>query len=130
MEQETTPDTKENESLFNIRFIIGLFCAACVFAILNLALTLLVLDRSGNLTSREIVSINAADMVMGFVASQDPSISEEELKAKVLQLNQSLDPIISAFAAENNLIVVNSAAVLGGTRDITPAMLASLGLKQ
>lgn len=120
----------DNVNIFNIRFLIGLLAAAGVLAILNLALTLYILDRNNLLTPREIVSINAADMLMGFVAAQDPSISEDELKARIVRLNGALDSLILDFAARNDLVVVNSAAVLGGTRDVTPLLLSQLGMIQ
>ena len=110
--------------------LIGACFAGAALLVLNLAVTLSVLDLYGLLQNREIVSINAADMVMGFVAAQDATISEEELQLRVRALNQNLDQVIGAFAQERNVIVVNSAAVLGGTRDVTGDVLAHLGVVQ
>ena len=115
---------------FNINFIISAFLAATALAAINVALTLWILDRNDLLRVPEIVSIDAADMVMGFVAAQDPEVSQDALHARILNLNAGLDGAIADFAKERGVIVVNSAAVLGGTRDVTPEMLAALGLKQ
>jgi len=114
----------------NMSTLFGACFVAVALLVLNLAVTLSVLDRYGLLQNREIVSINAANMVMGFVAAQDARISEEELQLRVRALNQSLDAVIGTFAQNRNLIVVNSAAVLGGTRDVTGDVLAHLGVVQ
>lgn len=94
--------------------------------IVNLAVTLFFLDRYDLLGDREIVSVNAADTLMAFVASQDPTISSEELEARVKQLNSNIDAMIQGFATERGVIVVNSAAVLAGARDATGDLLAHL----
>lgn len=110
--------------------ILGVLLAALVFTVLNVAVTLAVLDRNGLLASPEIVSLSAADMVVGFVAAQDPGLSQDDLEARIRVLNANLDSAIAAFAAERGIIVVNSAAVLGGARDVTPELLAALGLSR
>ncbi len=115
---------------FNINFIIGTCLAATALAAINVAITLWILERNDLLRAPEIVSIDAANMVMGFVAAQDPDVSQEALQARIRNLNAGLDGAIADFAQERGVIVVNSAAVLGGTRDVTPEMLAALGLKQ
>lgn len=121
-----TDDVKE----INIRTLTGLAAFGLLLIVVNLAVTLWVLDRNGFLEKREIVSIDAANMVMGFVAAQDPNVSEAVLERRIRALNEGLDGAIRTFAADRNVIVVNSAAVLGGTRDVTPDMLAALGLSQ
>ncbi|WP_342075153.1 TrbI F-type domain-containing protein [Yoonia sp. SS1-5] len=110
--------------------LIGITVSAVVLTAINVAITLTIMDRYGLLHAPEIVSIDAANMVMGFVAAQDPGISEEDLQQRIRSLNANLDGVIATFARERGVIVVNSAAVLGGTRDVTPEMLASLGLSQ
>ena len=97
---------------------------------MNVAITLTVLDRTGNLGRPEIVSIDAADLIRGFVDAQGRDVSDEELQARVRALNANLDPIVQAYARERGLMIVNSAAVLGGVRDITPDLLQQTGLLQ
>ena len=115
---------------FNIRSLTGLFLGLVVFAILNVALTLFVLDRNNLLHPPEIVSVDAATMVMAFVASQDSDISESELQSKIVALNSNLDAAMARYAQSRGVVVVNSAAVLGGTRDVTQDVLADLGALQ
>lgn len=116
--------------LFNITVLIGLTATAACFAIVNVAITLTVLDRTGNLSRPEIVSVDAADLIKGFVEAQGRGVSDEELQARVRLLNANVDQLIQAYAAERQLLVVNSAAVLGGVRDITPEFLINAGLLQ
>jgi len=99
---------------------------AAALLILNLALTLFVLDRHGHLRTPEIVSINAPALIREFVATQEVGVSDQELQDRIRTLNQSLDGAIDAFAVERNVIVVSSTAALGGTRDVTADVLASL----
>ena len=67
---------------------------------------------------------------MGFVATKGEDVSEQEWQSRILSIRANLDEIMATLANERGVIVVNSAAVLGGTRDVTPDMLASLGLQQ
>ena len=67
---------------------------------------------------------------MAFVASQDPTISAEELAARVKDLNATIDARIERFASERGVIVVNSAAVLAGMRDATGELLSHLEIRQ
>lgn len=115
---------------FNITNLIGLLAGAACFALVNVAITLTVLDRTGNLGRPEIVSIDAANLIRGFVDAQGRDVSDEELQARVRALNANLDPIVQAYASERGLMIVNSAAVLGGARDITPDLLQQTGLLQ
>ena len=115
---------------FNITTLISLFAVAAVLAIVNVAITLTVLDRTGNLARPEIVSVDAAELIKGFVAAQGRGVSDEELAARVRVLNANVDQLIQAYATERQLLVVNSAAVLGGVRDITPEFLINTGLLQ
>jgi len=110
---------------FNISLIIGGLAAACVFAAANLALTLYVLDQRGG-TSPQIVSINAADMMLMAMSTVDPSITEEDLSRYVRTMNSELGDVVTRFAAENNLIVINSASVLSGAPDVTDNVLRAL----
>lgn len=108
--------------------IVGLLFGAAALVVVNVAVTLAVLDRNGLLGAPEIVSLNAADMVVGFIAAQGADVSEDDLEARIRTLNANLDGAIATFAEERGIVVVNSAAVLGGTRDVTPELLAALGL--
>jgi len=127
----TDPANKVSKpDLFNITNIIGFFAAAACFALVNVAITLTVLDRTGNLGRPEVVSIDAADLIRSFVNAQGRDVSDEELQARVRVLNANLDPIVEAYAIERGLMIVNSAAVLGGVRDITPELLQQTGLLQ
>lgn len=130
MAEVSLPATVQAPSSFGIRSVLGLLAAAIALTVINVAITLTVLDRYGFLNSQEVVSLDAATMIMGFVAAQGEDVSEQELQSRILSLNANLDEIIATFANERGVIVVNSAAVLGGTRDVTPDMLASLGLQQ
>lgn len=111
----------------NVLLIVIAFAATIA---VNLAVTLFVLDHYKLLSDREIVSINAADTLMAFVASQDPTISAEELAARVKDLNATIDARIERFASERGVIVVNSAAVLAGMRDATGELLSHLEIRQ
>jgi len=115
---------------FNITTLISLFAVAAVLAIVNVAITLTVLDRTGNLARPEVVSVDAAELIKGFVEAQGRGVSDEELQARVRALNANVDQLIQAYATERQLLVVNSAAVLGGVRDITPEFLINTGLLQ
>lgn len=128
-ELTTVPD-EINVNSINITTIMRLGFSALVLVVINLAVTLGILDHYGLLQKQEIVSLDAADMVLGFVASQGPDASEEELAAGIQNLNANLDQAVQQFAQSRGVIVVNSAAVLGGTRDVTPDMLTALGLAQ
>lgn len=97
---------------------------------LNLAITLFVLDHYDLLGGREIVSVNAADTLMAFVASQDPTISSEELERRVKALNVNIDAEIDHFANQRGVIVVNSAAILAGARDATGELLGHLEISK
>ena len=130
MAEVSLPATVQAPSSFGIRSVLGLLAAAIALTVINVAITLTVLDRYGFLNSQEVVSLDAATMIMGFVAAQGEDVSEQELQSRILSLYANLDEIIATFANERGVIVVNSAAVLGGTRDVTPDMLASLGLQQ
>ena len=67
---------------------------------------------------------------MGFVATKGEDVSEQEWQSRILSIRANLDEIMATLANERGVIVVNSAAVLGGTREVTPDMRASLGLQQ
>ena len=110
--------------------VIGLAGAAVAFALVNVAITLMVLKHSGNLGRPEVVSIDAADLIRGFVDAQGPDVSDEELQARVRVLNANLDPIVQAYAREHGLVIVNSAVVLAGIRDVTSEVLQNTGLLQ
>ncbi len=114
--------------LFNIRQIISFLAGAACFALVNVAITLTVLDRSGNLGHPEVVSIDAADLIRTFVDAQGRDVSDEELQARVRVLNANLEPIVQAYAMERGLVIVSSAAALGGVRDVTPEFLHNAGL--
>ena len=103
--------------------------AAC-FALVNVAITLTVLDRTGNLGRPEIVSIDAADLIRGFVDAQGRDVSDEELQARVRVLNANFVPIVQAYPRDHGLIIVNSAAARGGVRDITAVLLQQTVLLQ
>lgn len=130
MAETSLPATVTAPSSFGIKSVLSLLAAAVALTVINVAITLTVLDRYGFLKNQEVVSLDAATMIMGFVAAQGADVSEEELQSRIRALNANLDEIVATFANERGVIVVNSAAVLGGTRDVTPDMLASLGLQQ
>jgi len=109
----------------NISFLIGGLAAACVFAAANLALTLYVMDQRGS-ADPQIVTINAADMMLKAMSTVDPSITEEQLSTYVRAMNTSLGDVVTRFAAQNNVIVVNSASVLSGAPDVTDNVLLAL----
>ena len=117
-----------NTDLFNIRNLIGFFAGATCFALVNVAITLTVLDRSGNLGHPEVVSIDAVDLIRAFVDAQGREVSDEELQARVRVLNANLEPVVQAYAMERGLVIVSSAAALGGVRDVTPEFLQTTGL--
>jgi len=114
-----------DQSKVNISFLIGCVAAACVFACFNLALTLYVLDARGS-NEPQGVTGNAADMMLKAMSSVDPSITEEELASFVKAMNAELGGVVTQIAAENNLIVVNSASVLSGAPDITDSVLQAV----
>jgi len=114
-----------DQSKINISFLIGCIAAACVFACFNLALTLYVLDARGS-NEPQVVTVNAADMMLKAMSSVDPSITEEELASFVKSMNAELGGVVTRIAAENNLIVVNSASVLSGAPDITDVVLQAV----
>ena len=124
------PEKVRHADTFNIINLIGFLAAAACFALVNVAITLTILERTGNLGRPEIVSIDAADLIRGFVDAQGRDVSDEELQARVRALNANLDPIVEAYARERGLMIVNAAAVLGGVRDITPDLLHQTGLLQ
>lgn len=66
-----------------------------------------------------IVSIDATEAVLAFIRAGGKEMpdAEYETVAKVFQAD--LEKAIAEFAQENNVIVVNSAAVLAGAPDIT-----------
>lgn len=66
-----------------------------------------------------IVSIDATEAVLAFIKAGGKEMpdAEYETVAKVFQAD--LEKAIAEFAYENNVIVVNSAAVLAGAPDIT-----------
>ena len=125
------PDRENKVSttdIFNITSLIGVIATMLVMVLINVAVTLVVLDRTGNLNRPEIVSIDAADLIRNFVAAQGPEISEAELQTRVRLLNANFDQLAAAYAAERGLLIVNAAAVLGGTRDVTAELLQNTGL--
>lgn len=127
------PDSQNkvsNTDLFNITNIIGYFAGAVCLALVNVAITLTLLERTGNLGRPEVVSIDAADLIRAFVDAQGSAVSDEELQARVRVLNANLDPIVQAYARENGLVIVSSDAVLAGIRDVTSEVLYSTGLLQ
>ena len=127
------PDSQNkvsNTDLFNITNIIGYFAGAVCLALVNVAITLTVLERTGNLGRPEVVSIDAADLIRAFVDAQGSAVSDEELQARVRVLNANLDPIVQAYAREHRLVIVSSDAVLAGIRDVTSELLQDTGLLQ
>lgn len=127
---EKQRDNATSGAIIDIRYILRLTLSGVVLLACNLAVTLVVLDYAGLLERPEIVSVNAADMLTGFVVAQDPDISEEDLARRLREMNAGLEEAIDRVARDHNLIVVNSAAVLAGPRDITPQMLAFMGVSQ
>lgn len=125
-----TQPSESNVNTFNISTIIRYAFTGVALVVLNLAVTLAVLDYNGLLRTPEIVSLDAANMVLGFVSAQDPDVTEDVLQARIRSLNANLDGVIASYAQDRGVIVVNSAAVLGGTRDVTGDVLAALGIVQ
>lgn len=123
-------DKVSDADSINIIKVIGLAGAVIAFALVNVAITLMVLKHSGNLGRPEVVSIDAADLIRGFVDAQRPDVSDEELQARIRVLNANLDPIVQAYAREHGLVIVNSAVVLAGIRDVTSELLHDTGLLQ
>ena len=127
------PDSQNkvsNTDSFNITNIIGYFAGAVCLALVNVAITLTVLERTGNLGRPEVVSIDAADLIRAFVDAQGSAVSDEELQARVRVLNANLDLIVQAYAIERGLVIVSSDAVLGGAHDVTSELLQDTGLLQ
>ncbi|WP_299751885.1 TrbI F-type domain-containing protein [uncultured Tateyamaria sp.] len=123
------PQNKDSDTdSFNIIKIIGFAGGAVAFALVNVAITLTVLKHSGNLGHPEVVSIDAVDLIRAFVDAQGRDVSDEELQARVRVLNANLEPIVQAYAMERGLVIVSSAAALGGVRDVTPEFLHNAGL--
>lgn len=114
--------------VFNITNLIGLVSGGLLMVLINVAVTLVVLDQTGNLNRPEIVAVDAADLIRSFVAAQDVSLPEEELQARVRVLNANFDLLAATYASERGLLIVNSAAILGGARDVTSELLQSTGL--
>ncbi|MBF9052269.1 TrbI F-type domain-containing protein [Roseobacter sp. HKCCD9010] len=119
-----------NADSFNITNIIGYFAGTVCLALVNVAITLTLLERTGNLGRPEVVSIDAADLIRAFVDAQGSAVSDEELQARVRVLNANLDPIVQAYAREHGLVIVSSDAVLAGIRDVTSEVLYNTGLLQ
>lgn len=112
----------------NISKLIG--GAALVVGVLavNAVLTNFLMTKSHAAQAPMVVTVNSADMLMGFVASRDPGISDADIKLQAAAFNRDLDGVLARFAQENNLLIVNSAAVVSGAQDVTPAVLRSLGM--
>lgn len=120
--------TEADVNVFNITTLIGLVSGGLLMVLINVAVTLVVLDQTGNLNRPEIVAVDAADLIRSFVAAQDVSLPEEELLARVRVLNANFDLLAATYASERGLLIVNSAAILGGARDVTSELLQSTGL--
>lgn len=120
--------TEADVNVFNITNLIGLVSGGLLMVLINVAVTLVVLDQTGNLNRPEIVAVDAADLIRSFVAAQDVSLPEEELQARVRMLNANFDLLAATYASERGLLIVNSAAILGGARDVTSELLQSTGL--
>lgn len=120
--------TEADVNVFNITTLIGLVSGGLLMVLINVAVTLVVLDQTGNLNRPEIVAVDAADLIRSFVAAQDVSLPEEELQARVRVLNANFDLLAATYASERGLLIVNSAAILGGARDVTSELLQSTGL--
>lgn len=118
----------EPTDTFNISNLMGFAVSFVAMTITNLAITLFVLDYTGNLNRGEVVSVDSADLVREFVAALPADISEADLAASMRALNDEVDPLLQAMAFERNLIIVDAASALGGVRDITPDLLAILGV--
>lgn len=101
------------------------FTEHALTAIVSVAasLSIVLLTRPADLPTG-IVTINATDAVMGFINDGRRDMDEATYKAEVAKFQERLDRAVQEIAAENNVIVVNSAVVLGGAPDITPAIVA------
>lgn len=70
-----------------------------------------------------IVTIDATEAVMAFISDGRRDMPEEAYKAEVAKFQDRLAVAVQDIAAEHNVIVVNSAVVLGGAPDITPTII-------
>lgn len=115
-------------SSFNISSIIGSAALIVGTLAVNAFLTDHLMKQRLATDTPMVVTVNAADMLMGFVASRDPNISPAEIEAQAKAFNANLDGYLSDFAEQNNLLIVNSAAIVSGAPDVTAAVLQSIGL--
>lgn len=118
----------DTPSQFNISLILGIAGLAVGVIAANVAITSYLIKQSEADAAPTLVTVNAADMLLGLVASQPADTTSEELVALSKRFNGELDGILERFAAERNLMIVNSAAVISGALDVTPAVLRSISL--
>ena len=111
-------------SVFTITNLIIGFAFAISVTLVNLVLTdKLISDRAFLAGVGEVVTINVADMLLGFVTGNAPDISQVELQRRTRALNTDLEAVVASLAKEHGFIVVNAGSVLAGARDITPMVL-------
>jgi len=118
----------DTPSRFNISSLLGFGGLVVGIVAANVAITSYLIKQNAANAAPTLVTVNAADMLMGLVASQPEGTTSEELAALSKRFNGELDGILQRFAAERNLLIVNSAAVISGALDVTPAVLQSIGL--
>lgn len=110
--------------LFTItNLMVGFFFAIGVTLVNLILADKLIADKTALPGSGEVVTINVADMLLGFVTGNAPDISQAELQRRTRALNADLEAVVASLAEEYNFIVVNGGSVLAGARDITPMVL-------
>lgn len=99
---------------------LGRFIELSIAAMISIAITLSIVVATQPVgLPTGIVTIDATEAVLRFVQAGGRQMSDADYEKVALAWQADLEAAIEEFARANNVIVVNSAAVLAGAADIT-----------
>lgn len=103
-----------------MKLSLGRFIELALTAMISIAVTLLIVLATQPVgLPTGIVTIDATEAVLRFIQAGGREMSDADYEQVALAWQADLEAAIAEFARANDVIVVNSAAVLAGAPDIT-----------
>ena len=85
--------------------------------------------RAGRVSLKDpMVMVRLNDLLRGYVVSQAERAETEGIDERLAEFTLALDRHLAELAAEHNLVILPSKAVIEGAPDITPLLEKRLGI--
>ena len=78
--------------------------------------------------SKTLVVVRLNDLLRGYVVSQAERAETEGIDERLAEFTFALDRHLAELAAEHNLVILPSKAIIEGAPDITPLLEKRLGI--